>query len=290
MINEFNKLDRYRRENQYVFLNSGQVPGIQSVTFENDFGAFPVQFIGLNYVNLAPNQAQEGRIRIDRLIIDGTDHFRPFTGESGFNLYVLKDQHEPVDNYGFTSGYLVNYTTRCSLGQIPRTELGIISFGNLGKIPSGESVDTSGHFINIQTSTESTNLKMPGPGSVSLTLNNDFTLNRVLAYEVSIGIDRKGIYALGDRYPISVQTNYPIDVNVSFTFDLADYSGYTIRDFPASPKTGNLILNVNNFRDDTLIQDFRFSGVTLIYENYSTDIDGNVLVNARYRKLMTRFY
>lgn len=288
MTNEFNILDRYRRENQYVFLNSGQIPGIQSVGFENDFGSVPVNFIGLNYVNLAPGQAQEGRIRIDRLIIDGTDHFKPFTGNSGFNLYILKDQHNPIDNYGFTSGYIVNYSTKCSLGQIPRTEVGVMSFGNLGRIPSGESVDTSGQFINIQTSSETKDVKIPGPGSVSLTLNSDFTTNRLLAYDLNIGIDRKPVYALGSRYPISVQTNYPIDVNVNFTFDLASYSGYTIRDFPGNPKTGNLILNVNNFNDSSLIQDFRFSGMTLIYENYTTDIDGNTTINAKYRKLMTR--
>lgn len=288
MQNEFNILDRYRRENQYVFLNSGQIPGIQSVSFENDFGSAPVNFIGLNYVNLAPTNAQEGRIRIDRLIIDGTDHFKPFTGNSGFNLYILKDQHNPVDNYGFTSGYIVNYSTKCSLGQIPRTEIGIMSFGNLGTIPSGESIDTSGQFINIQTSSESTNVKIPGPGSVSLTLNNDFTTNRLLSYDINIVVDRKPIYALGSRYPISIETNYPIDVNANFTFDLASYSGYSIRDFPGNPKTGNLILNINNFNDSTLIQDFRFTGMTLIYESYTTDIDGNTTVNARYRKLMTR--
>lgn len=288
MINEYNILDRYRRENQYVFLNSGQIPGIQSVSVENDFGAAPVTFIGVNYVNLAPNQAQEGRIRIDRLIIDGTDHFKPFTGSSGFNLYVLKDQHNPVDNYGFTSGYINNYSTKCSLGQVPRTEVGIVSFGNLGKIPSGESADTSGQFINIQTSSEVTNFKMPGPGSVSLSLNGDFTTNRLLAYNLNMVIDRKPVYALGSRYPISVQTNYPIDVTANFTFDLANYSGYTIRDFPGSPKTGNLILLVNNFNDGSLIQDFRFSGVTLVNESYVSDIDGNTTINAKYRVLMTR--
>lgn len=288
MPNEYSILDRYRRENQYVFLNSGQVPGIQSISFENDFGAQPITFVGLNYVNLAPNQAQEGRSRIDRLIIDGVDHFKPFTGNSGFNLYVLKDSRNPTDNIGFTSGYIVNYTTRCSLGQIPRTELGIISFGNLGKIPSGESNDTSGQFINIQTSTETKDVKIPGPGSVSLTLNNDFVVNRLLSYDISINIDRKPIYALGDRYPISIETNYPIDINATFAFDLANYSGYTIRDFPGNPKTGNLILLVKDFNNDSLIQDFRFSGVTLVYESYTTDIDGNVMVNARYRRLNTR--
>jgi len=218
MPNNYSLLDRYRRENQYVFLNSGQIPGIQSVTLENDFGAFPVNYIGANYtyMHLAPNAVQEGRIRVDRLIIDGTDHFKPFTGQSGFNLFILKDRNEPVDNYGFTSGYITNYTTRCSLGQIPRTEIGIISYGNLGKIPSGESTDTAAQFINIQTSTETKNLKIPGPGSVSLTLNNDFNINRLLSYDLSVNIDRRGIYALGDRYPVSIETNYPIDVIINF--------------------------------------------------------------------------
>lgn len=288
MQNDFNILDRYRRENQYVFLNSGQIPGIQSISFENDFGASPVNYIGVNYVNLAPNQAQEGRIRIDRLIIDGTDHFKPFTGNSGFNLYVLKDQHNPVDNYGFTSGFIVNYSTKCSLGQIPRTEIGVMSFGNLGTIPSGESNDTSGQFINIQTSTESNNIKIPGPGSVSLTLNSDFTTNRLLSYDLNMAIDRRPVYALGSRYPISIQTVYPIDVTANFTFDVANYSGYTIRDFPGSPKTGNLVLNVNNFNDGSLIQNFSFTGMTLVNESYNTDIDGNVSINARYRLLMPR--
>lgn len=288
MINELGILDRYRRENQYVFLNSGQVPGIQSIGFDNDFGAAPVNYIGANYITLAPNEAQQGGIRIDRLIIDGVDHFKPFTGESGFNLYILKDQRSPVDNYGFTSGFITNYSTRCSLGQIPRTEIGIISFGNLGKIPSGESNDTSGQFINIQSSTEVRNPTIPGPGSISVSLNNDFTLNRLLAYDININIDRRGVYALGDRYPVSIQTNYPIDISAGFTFDLANYSGYTIRDFPGNPKTGNLVLQVKSFRDDSLIQDFRFSGMTLVNESYNTNIDGNVTINAKYRKLNTK--
>jgi len=288
MVNELGILDRYRRENQYVFLNSGQIPGIQSISMENDFGTSPVTFIGLNYINLAPNQPQEGRIRIERLIIDGTDHFKPFTGNSGFNMYILKDQHNPTDNYGFTSGYIINYSTKCSLGQIPSSEIGIISFGNLGMIPSGESADTSGQFINIQTSSEIRNPTIPGPGSAVLTLNNDFNVNRLLSYDINIAIDRKGIYPLGTRYPISVETNYPIDINVSFTFDLANYSGYTIRDFPGNPKTGNLILQINNFNNAGLIQDFRFTGVTLVNESYATNVDGNVIVNARYRRLNVR--
>ncbi len=288
MINELGILDRYRRENQFVFLNSGQIPGIQSVGFENDFGTSPVNYIGANYINLAPNRAQEGSIRIDRLIIDGTDHFKPFTGESGFNLYILKDQHNPTDNYGFTSGFVNNYSTRCALGQIPRTEIGVISFGNLGKVPSGESNDTSGQFINIQSSTTPGGPTIPGPGSVTISLNNDFNLNRLLAYDINVNIERRGVYALGARYPISIETNYPIDITAGFTFDLADYSGYTIRDFPGNPKTGNLILQVRSFRDNSLIQDFRFSGVTLVSESYNTDVDGNVTVNAKYRKLNTR--
>ena len=288
MNNELGILGRYRRENQYVFLNSGLVPGIQSISVENDFGVVPVNFIGLNHVNLAPGRAQEGRIRLDRLIIDGTDHFKPFTGVSGFNLYLLKDQHNPIDNYGFTSGYISSYSTKCALGQIPRTELGIMSFGNLGTVPSGESIDTSGQFLNIQTSSETCNLTIPGAGSITLTLNNDFVVNRLLGYEIDINTNRRPIYALGDRYPLAVEIAYPIEISANFTFDLADYSGYAIRDFPGNPKSGNLILQVRDFDDNTLIQDFRFSGVSLVGESYNTDIDGNVSVNARYKRFNVR--
>lgn len=288
MINELGIIDRYRRENQYVFINSGQVPGIQSVGFENDFKSFPINFIGLNYVNLAPNEAQEGRCRIDRLIIDGVDHFSQFTGHSGFNLYVLKDRLSPTDNYGFTSGYIVNYNTICLLGQIPRTEVGIVSFGNFGRIPSGESKDTSGQFINIQSNTETRRPTVPGAGSISLSLNNDFIVNRLLSYNIDININRRPIYPLGDRYPVAVEIVYPIDINANFTFDLANYSGYSVRDFPGNPKTGHLILQVKDFSDDSIIQAFRFSGMTLVYDSYTTDIDGNVIINASYRRLNTR--
>jgi hypothetical protein len=201
---------------------------------------------------------------------------------------IIKDRLKPTDNYGFTSGYITNYSTKCSLGQIPRTEIGIVSFGDLGKIISGDSNGSSGHFINIQSNTETRRPTIPGPGSVSLSLNGDFTVNRLLSYDINIGIDRKSIYALGDRYPISVKINYPIDINANFTFDLDNYSGYSTRDFPGSPKTGNFILQIKDFDDDTVIQAFRFSGMTLIYESYATDIEGNVLVNARYRRLNTR--
>ena len=288
MTNELTNLTRFRREEQLVFLNSGQVPGIQSVDFGNELNAVPVSFIGLNYVNLAPNGPQESRVKVERLVIDGTDHFQPFTGNSGFNLYVIKDKADPQDNYGVTSGYIVGYTTKCSLGQIPRTEIDIVGFGNVGRIPSGESNETSGQFLIIPSTTTSYNLKIPGPGSVSLSLNNDLTLNRLLSYDVSMSIDRKAIYALGDRYPISVQMNYPIDVNIGFSYELADYSGYTTRNFPGNPKTGNFKLDIKDFTTDEVIQNFRFTGVQLVSESYSTDTDSNVSINARYRVLLVR--
>ena len=289
-INNLTNLNRFRKEEQLVFLNSGQIPGIQSVNFGNNFGAFPVKHIGINKVILTSNSPQEGQVKINRMIIDGTDPFAPYvTGVSGFNLFVLKDKSNPLDNYGCTSGYIVNYNTRCGIGEIPISEVDVMSFGNIGCIPSGESNEVSRQFLNIPTSTTNYNLKVPGAGSVSITLNNDIVLNRVQSYNLSITADRKAIYALGSRYPIAVEINYPISIGFNFSCAVSNYSGMNVRDFPILPKTGNLILSINNFADNVNIQSFRFTGMQLISENVNNDTETSMNLNANYVGFLTRY-
>lgn len=285
--NNLTVLDRTRRENQLVFVNQTQIPGIQSISFNNEARFSPLKHIGLDSVRYVSRGPQEGTCAITNLIIDARDPFLQFTGHSGFNLYVLQNKNDPKENYGFTSGYISSYTTRCSVGEIPSTEIQIVTYGNIGRIPSGESTDVLNHFTNIPATTFSQNLMVAGPGSIELSIG-DFRTNRVLSYEITYNIPREAVYPLGRRTPTQVNIVFPIEITCNFEIDVNDYSGTALRRFPCNPKTTDLTLRLRAFDTNQRINTFNFYDLRLLSERYETTVNGNTKAFLQYYTYITR--
>lgn len=278
-------LGRLRRENQRIFINTQEIFGVQSVNSSFDVQHQPLKHIGQNNSpNLIYPGNQNGNVSISQILVTN-DQFLPFTGESGFNGYVLRRYKDNSTNYSFTSGYLTSYSSRCSIGEIPQVDVNLMVLDNLGNIPSGYSLQTSGDFNAIAGLTDNFSANIAGYGSISINLS-DFTTNRVLGYNLEIQIPRNPVYRIGRQLPEGVFTNYPLEVTCSFDFDRNDYANKELRDFLCNPTTQNLTLTLKNYLSSATIQTFTFNSMKFVGESYKTDANGNVSVTTTYKKFL----
>ena len=117
---------------------------------------------------------------------------------------------------------------------------------------------------------------------------DDFTNNRIQSYSLSIKTPRNPIYYLGNRNPYSIELNYPLEVNASFTIESDTYIPLHSQSFPCNNKQRNLTLTIKDYDNDSTIVSYGFSALSLINEDYNTNIDGNVTMNIDYQGFLTR--
>lgn len=280
-MSNFLGADRITRERQKVFIGTREVPGIISVqaSYQNNY--FPLKFLGSSIASGVPEGVQQGQVSINSLIITN-DYFLSYTGTSGFNGYIVKVSGNPLDNISFSSGYLTSYTSRCSIGQIPETNVSISVLGNLGRLPTGYTPQILNDLQNLDF-TFPYQLKIASPNSINITMD-EFNTNRVLSYDLQINVPRLPVYALGTEFPIAVNINWPLEVTLGFKIDVNDYVAKTFRDFPYSQTIKNISLSINDYSGNAVITSFGFNNMNLIGESFSFDSNSNnVIADLSYR-------
>ena len=89
---------RIRRDEQFVFINGVQIPSVQSVQGNYTNNAALVKFLGnSNQPIIQPRGPQIGDFSISTLVM-GQDLFLQYTGNIGFNGYVIKNKSNPKDH------------------------------------------------------------------------------------------------------------------------------------------------------------------------------------------------
>lgn len=286
MINNLINNSRFTREEQHFFINNIEIPGVQSAEIEYRTNSAPLNFIGMTGVSRIPTGPPQGNARVNAILIT-TDQFLPLTGNYGINGYIFKDLSTTGDNFGFVSGYLTSYASTCSIGQIPQIAADIQVFGNAGRIPSSEAASVVSNFNNIINHTSVLPLKIANPNSIELSLN-DFNTNRVQSYSVNINVPREPNYILGQRYPESVNINYPIEFLVDFTIDYNDYIAKNSFNFPLNERNENITITLKDLETNENITNYGFSGMQLISERYAAGVDGSVKLTMQYQGFYTR--
>jgi hypothetical protein len=236
---------------------------------------------------MVPQGPQEGSVSVNTLLIK-QDYFIAYTGNSGFNGYVVRSKTNETGNFGFTSGYLTNYRCQCSVGDIPTIDATIAVFGDVGQVDYHESDVSSNDFYRMHGSSVS-GLKIASPGTIDLNLD-EFETNRVNSFDINITIPRKPIYHLGSRYPVSVETDSPIQVDCSFQFEVNDYQTSSMRAYPCHPKATGILINFRDYETNEVITSFNFEDLLLVSETTSSPADGPVTVSATYRTYLTRAF
>jgi hypothetical protein len=271
------------REQQQVFLGSGQVFAVQNVSASYSIPEKPLEFIGISESIPIPNAAVLGSIEMNTLGVS-TDPFIKYIKSGHVNGYILEERDNITDNYSFYSGFLTSYSNHCTVGQIPQIAASFRVLGDIGRIPTGEfPTEAVAELDYIQaTPKEDSNLNVAAASSVEITLD-DFTTNLVSDYAINISIPRKDYYRIGKREAHRTEVDFPVIATTDFTIEVNDYSGNTAKSYPCKQKLKDFDIKLKNYQDGNTLTQFSFTNLTLISESYSVGVDENVKITARYR-------
>ena len=297
---------RLRRENQRFFISSTEVRGTQSVQLSYAVPATPLRHIGQTgvYSEVAEGP-YVGSFSTSTLFIQN-DPYIAYTGDFITNGYLHETEHGKATSadtldIAFTSGVLSSYTFNCSIGQIPRIDAQFAVFGNMGPLTSANANSSVFNSeISSQTTTTSAadngkdfTLQIADPRSLRISMD-DFESNRLNSFSININVGRRPIYALGESTPVKICRDFPIEVQCSFQIDmdahdLRSKTGYehkVLRDFPCSPHTENLTLQLFDHNTDGLLQTYSFTDLLLVSQSQGANIGGNSTATLTYRGLI----
>jgi|TARA_Y100000593_G_scaffold95106_1_gene199791 hypothetical protein len=275
------------RENQQVFIGSGQAFGVQSVEGSHELPEAPLEFVGLSDVIPYPSREAQGSMNFSALAV-ASDPFIKTIKSGAINAYILKERANSTDNYSFYSGYLTSYSNTCAIGEIPQLSASYKVVGDMGRIETGDFPDHAVTELDHirDTDKESVDFNVTAATTAEITLD-DFTTNLVEDYSVNINIPRKDYYIIGKRTPQSVEIDYPVTVTASFTITVNDYSGMTMQGYPCKTKLKNFDIKLKNYKNHSLLTEFAFSNATLISESYSVTAEDQVRISATYRSYIS---
>ncbi len=280
---------RVTKGKHLFFLNSTQLPGVQSIngTFQNN--ATPLNFIGSagTLIQQYPNGPQVGNVSLNYLLISN-DQFLQYTGAAGFNGYIIDALDNTAKNYSFSSGYLTSYSSKGTLGEIPQVSVNINVYNKIGRLNPTDGASISTDLAAIPTNISTLPLLIPGPGSISLNYS-DFNTNAVQSYNINIGINRNPVYINGQSFPYSVETSYPLEITADFTILLNDYVPKKLTDYPFNQTVQNLNVGISDYATNTNIITYGFNNMVLIGESYNASIQQNTTqVNLQFRSFTAR--
>ena len=268
-------MSRIRRENQRLFFDGGEVHGVQSATLEWD-----------NQLNLLRHVGMYNRPRAILPFGPGRSSFSASTyicevnSISAFgtlyNGVVVQNVSDTSNNYGFVSGMLSSYTTRCSVGTIPQSDYEFEIFGQAGLISTADSPHIASQFALINAASNNFSPIITGPGTLSINLN-DFTTNRLQSIQITQTAKNTPQYIVGQRMPIRIDTDGTQQFNVSLTFEPDTYIPKKLWDFPCDSSYQSIIMNIYHYINPTSsMYLFSSSFMRLNSESYNISVDSNL--------------
>lgn len=281
--------NRITKEKQRLFINTTEIPGIQSLTTDYTNNATLIKYLGMPRSSFEPNGPYVANFSVNSFLISN-NQFIQYTGSQGFNGYILKNvnSNSTTNLVSFTSGYLVSYSTQCGIGEIPQISMTATILNNWGDLTSSESDDVLSHLNTIKSSDSTLKLKTPTYGCIDFNLE-DYTNNRVQSYNITINVNRNPSYKIGSKYPYSVDINYPIEIVAAVVFEASDnYTFKKLTNFPLNAKYNNFQLNIKDYKTDEIFDSYSFNEMLLTSEAYNSDVDGNLAVTQTYKKYITR--
>lgn len=268
---------RTQKENQHFFLNSIEIPGVQTVNGSYQSIATPVSFIGNAGTagKFRPDGNQIANLSINYLLIS-TDQFIQYTGNLGFNSYVVNNLSNLDQNYSFLSGYLTSYNIRQGVNQLPEVSINANIYGQIGKI--------NPQAINLNTQSVLP-LLIPAPNTASLGIN-DFNTNAVQSYSITINTQRNPTYILGQTNPNAINQSLPLEITADFEILVNDYTATNMSAYPFNIKTNNLNLTLTDYYTNRVAATYGFNNMILVGENCNVTTNSNgITMNLQYKSI-----
>ncbi len=321
------------------------VPSYESKFFIDEYGlsgirdweasySVPQQTInalGAGFVRNVYNGPLQGNLSFTRDMIFNSDPVLSYTGDAALSGTLIYDTYldqgtEKV--FGFTEGYLTNYSVSCGVGGVPTVDSSFVSFGRFGSGIRGGDLDFSGNK-HLDTSRGAV-VGFANQGSIRCSFGQS-TTNRVTQVSQTYGIEREPVYTLNQKSfsdltggagftPAEVITHYPVEVTTNMTVEVDDFETANIMDtirsghyetinvkvdqhykgsqdldgnrvIPATTGTPFLADSFGNSLKDngtTTMYDFHSITGQLVSERISTATDGVLSVDLEFKDYLNR--
>ena len=312
MVTEKYKVEK---DDQYAFLNSLKLKGVQNVSASYQKNLSLVDYFGNNDIAQVPNGEPNAQCSINSLYLT-TDPYIQYTGDSGINFYLLRPTDRDNYDFSFTSGFMTSYSQQCGIGEIPSISTNWSVYGNMGALSqlgtyltteSGDYLVTeAGDYLMADPILDSNNENQSyyddsnilrssgesvladnivGYNSIGLSID-DFSTNRVMQYSFSIQCPRNPKYVVGQIRPKHVLQVTPIQIDVSFEYEIDNYELDSLRQDPCNPTSKDITITAKNYQTKNTILAYSFSDMKLISESYSSNTESYVTVSANYRTFL----
>jgi len=275
---------RIKAKDQLFFLNSSQVFGIQSYSIDNNFGAYPVNYIGIGSksINQNVNSAQSADLNLDSILVS-EDLFQYVTGNNPSNFFILKNLSDTYP-YVLNSGYLMNYSLNFSPNQLITSKSSFRFFSNVGQINTGslDVLSFSQYSGIISGGLNPFNNEIGNSNFINLSINES-TGNRVTNFSFSIDINRIPIYNIGYPPFKRAEIIYPINFSCDITFepDLS-FNDYKLNNFANSKIIQNLEIDVYANRNYLLMNKYFLKNATMVSQSRAINADSSVSIRRTY--------
>ena len=236
-------------------LGGYDLSGVSSIGLASDFGVGFIPTLGNKSFGMTKVSPSKSSLSMNRSLIYD-DPVLGYTGDSPCSGIFTRNSI----SYGFSSGFLTNYSISCSVGQVPSTST---SFSIYGKIQSGLSQQ------NLATHPE---IFIPSPKSI--VISNDFaSSNRAIGFDYSLEIPRKPIYSVNSIYPDFVLVNGPRKISASITYEIKGFLPLEVDYFVSQLSTPNFSVNIKNRALTSTISSFQVYNAQIISQKIDSNAD-----------------
>ena len=286
----------YSNYEQTVIINGHKLLGVQSVDGSYGINEKPIRVAGVGFIDAVPNAPLQGNFSINRKMV-GKD---PLIEINSLGKYIYDEAEidgvimydNDTKGFGFTKGRISRYNVTCSVGNVPDIQTDITVYGDLGKNVSMNPV--------IQPIPA---VEFPDQSSIKLNIS-DFSIDAVVDFSYSRSINIVPVYALskGDSQtwtnnqiieypklePVQMDTQYPIETDITVTMIASEYEVREIKDrLQSAPRSDVSIQICDAENHANIINSFVGKNVRLISESVNSTIDGEMNISLSYKSYET---
>jgi hypothetical protein len=241
---------------QKLIVNQQEISGVTRFNGNFDIPFNNIDVLGGNLVTSIEGEISRN-ISFSRFL-NQSDHLRYLTGDAFCSGYVLYDNK----SFGFSSGFLTNYSVECAVGDIASVSTDLIVYGNIGG--------------NIQhpiiPSQNTNNIYIANYGNIFINTNEGQT-NRITAFEYNVNCERIPLFILGSIYPNQVILKKPINIELSLTLEINDFESQNVQSLLCSPNIQNINIELKDCKNSQIIETFRAPNARLVSISYNGDTD-----------------
>lgn len=248
----------------HFYLSGILLSGVTNIDGGYSISESPVNIIGQGYKYPVRNGNLVGNFNISKFYI-GQDPLLNYTGDhpiSGSINYQDK-------NFGFTDGYLTEYSISASIGSIPQSNSSIVVYGDIGS-----GINASGNIAHPK-------IQIPNQGSIELNCQH-YQTNRVTDFSYTLRIDRNPIYKIGSPFPVQVDRQFPILQEAAFSLDVSDAEITKIQEYLISPQQQTLTFKINNPINEQEIDTITIEKARLLSQSMRSSSDDLITVDLLY--------